>query len=205
MPPRGGAQRRGVLATRSPHRPNPIGITCVPLIEINKLEIVVGNTDLVDGTPILDIKPYIPSVDAFPNSSQGWIDEVEQALLSPPSYTVQYSSLATEQTEWLRTEWGIDFYPRALEVLSRDPTIHRTRRIRRNASGRLVMGCGAWRIYFSVVDKDVNVELIAPGYPDRLLSRGPDNLIPDQEAQIAFKTRWPDTLFSPLDATSIDD
>ena len=45
LPPRGGAHRRGVLATRSPHRPNPIGITSVPLIEIDKLNIVVGNTD----------------------------------------------------------------------------------------------------------------------------------------------------------------
>lgn len=198
MPPRGGAQRRGVLATRSPHRPNPIGITCVPLISVDKLEIVVGNTDLVDGTPILDIKPYIPSVDAFPDSSQGWIEEVEQALLSPPSYTVRYSPLATQQAEWLRDEWGIDFSQRALELLSRDPTVHRTRRIRRTASGRLVMGCGAWRIYFSVLDKFVDVDLITPGYPNRLLLRGPDNLIPDQEAQIAFQTRWPDSSLSSL-------
>jgi hypothetical protein len=198
MPPRGGAQRRGVLATRSPHRPNPIGITCVPLISVDRLEIVVGNTDLVDGTPILDIKPYIPSVDAFPDSSQGWIEEVEQALLSPPSYTVRYSPLATQQAEWLRDEWGIDFSQRTLELLSRDPTVHRTRRIRRNASGRLVMGCGAWRIYFSVLDKFVDVDLITPGYPNRLLLRGPDNLIPDQEAQIAFQTRWPDSSLSSL-------
>ena len=105
LPPRGGAHRRGVLATRSPHRPNPIGITSVPLIEIDKLNIVVGNTDLIDGTPILDIKPYIPSVDAFPDASQGWIDEVEETLNSAPQYHVTYSQLATEQLDWLRSEW----------------------------------------------------------------------------------------------------
>ncbi|MEY3492095.1 MAG: tRNA ((37)-N6)-methyltransferase TrmO, partial [Verrucomicrobiota bacterium] len=68
LPPRGPSKRRGVFATRSPHRPNPIGITPVQLIEIKKGKLVLGPCDLVDGTPIFDIKPYIPSYDSFPEA-----------------------------------------------------------------------------------------------------------------------------------------
>jgi len=192
LPPRGDATRRGVFATRSPHRPNPIGITSVPLLGVEKLTIIVGNTDLVDGTPILDIKPYIQTVDAFPDASMGWISGVEEKLLQPTRYTVVYSSLATAQIEWLRGTWGITFIERAYDALSRDPTIHRTRRIRKWQDNQLQMGCGGWRIIFTVSDLHVSIEKIVPGYPDSLLLDQDNNQIPDQEAQIAFKQIWPD-------------
>ncbi|HRP03803.1 MAG TPA: tRNA (N6-threonylcarbamoyladenosine(37)-N6)-methyltransferase TrmO [Opitutaceae bacterium] len=72
LPPRGPAVRRGVFATRSPHRPNPIGISAVQLIDVSGLTLHVGPCDLVDGTPILDIKPYLPAYDAFPSEKSGW-------------------------------------------------------------------------------------------------------------------------------------
>src|SRR5581483_8669087 len=59
-PPRGERRKRGLFATRSPHRPNPIGLSLVDLINIDGRNVTVGNVDLLDGTPILDIKPYIP-------------------------------------------------------------------------------------------------------------------------------------------------
>lgn len=192
LPPRGDAIRRGVFATRSPHRPNPIGITAVPLLGVEKLDIIVGNTDLVDGTPILDIKPYIPTVDAFPDASMGWISSVEEKLLQPPQYSLTYSPLASTQLEWLRTNWQIDFMDRASESLQRDPTIHRTRRIRKWLGDQLQMGCGAWRIIFTVAGLHVVILKIVPGYPDSLLHDSSSSEIPDQTAQIAFKTIWPD-------------
>jgi len=192
LPPRGEATRRGVFATRSPHRPNPIGITAVPLLGVDKLTIIVGNTDLVDGTPILDIKPYIPTVDAFPDASMGWISGVEEKLLQPHRYTVTYSSLATSQIEWLQKNWGITFIERAHEALSRDPSVHRTRRIRKWQGGQLQMGCGGWRLIFTVSDLHVLIEKIVPGYPDSLLLQALNTNIPDHEAQIAFKQVWPD-------------
>ena len=192
LPPRGEATRRGVFATRSPHRPNPIGITAVPLLGIEKLNIIVGNTDLVDGTPILDIKPYVPTVDAFPDASMGWISSVEEKLLEPSRYTVTYAPLATAQIEWLRQNWGVFFMDRAQDALSRDPSIHRTRRIRKWQENQRQMGCGGWRIIFTVSDLQVLIEKIVPGYPDSLLLDGDNTRIPDQEAQIAFKQIWPD-------------
>jgi tRNA-Thr(GGU) m(6)t(6)A37 methyltransferase TsaA len=192
LPPRGDAIRRGVFATRSPHRPNPIGITAVPLLGVDRTRIIVGNTDLVDGTPILDIKPYIPTVDAFPHASMGWISGVEEKLLQPSPYVLTYAPLASVQREWLRNNWKIDFMERAAETLQRDPTIHRTRRIRKWVGDQLQMGCGAWRIVFTVTGSDVVILKIVPGYPDSLLHSSSEREIPDHAAQIAFKAIWPD-------------
>ena len=77
-PPRGG-RKRSVLATRSPHRPNAIGLSAVELVAIEATSLRVRGIDLLDGTPILDIKPYVPYADAFAASRAGWIDEVDAA------------------------------------------------------------------------------------------------------------------------------
>ena len=190
LPPRGPAIRRGVFATRSPHRPNPIGMTAVPLLGIDGLKLYIGNCDLVDGTPILDIKPYISSIDSFPDSSKGWLDEVEAYMAEPPAFSVSTAEKATQQIEWLRSNWNIDFTERAFEILSRDPSPHRTRRIARNKRGRLRLGCGAWRLFFSVAGTSVLVEELSPGYPMRLLQKVGFERVPDHEAQIAFAEKW---------------
>ena len=78
-PPRGGP-KRGVLATRSPHRPNSIGLSAVELVEIAGRTLHLRGVDLLDGTPVLDIKPYVPYADAFPDSKAGWIDELDAKL-----------------------------------------------------------------------------------------------------------------------------
>ncbi len=78
-PPRGGP-KRGVLATRSPHRPNGIGLSAVELLKIEGRTLHLRGVDLLDGTPVLDIKPYVPYADAFPDSRAGWIDELDAKL-----------------------------------------------------------------------------------------------------------------------------
>lgn len=78
-PPRGGP-KRGVLATRSPHRPNSIGLSSVELVAIESRTLHLRGVDLLDGTPVLDIKPYVPYADAFPNARGGWIDELDARL-----------------------------------------------------------------------------------------------------------------------------
>ncbi len=75
-PPRGGP-KRGVLATRAPHRPNSIGLSAVELIGIEGRSLHLRGVDLLDGTPVLDIKPYVPYADAFPDARAGWIDELD--------------------------------------------------------------------------------------------------------------------------------
>jgi len=78
-PPRGPRVKRGVLATRSPHRPNAIGLSAVELVSVEGSCLRLRGVDLLDGTPVLDLKPYVPYADAFPDSVAGWIDEVDAA------------------------------------------------------------------------------------------------------------------------------
>jgi tRNA-Thr(GGU) m(6)t(6)A37 methyltransferase TsaA len=82
-PPRGGP-KRGVLSTRSPHRPNAIGLSAVELVGVDGRTLHLRGVDLLDGTPVLDIKPYVPYADAFPASRAGWVDELD-AQLGPRS------------------------------------------------------------------------------------------------------------------------
>jgi tRNA (adenine37-N6)-methyltransferase len=195
LPPRGPARRRGVFATRSPHRPNPLGLTPVQLIEVKGRKLILGACDLVDGTPVFDIKPYIPAYDSFPQETAGWIDEVEAALEVAPQFTVQFSPLAEIQARWLQDGWQIDFRPRLIELLSRDPSPHRTRRITRRGIAEYVIGCGAWRAVFTFGEKTVSVQSLEPGYPLRFLN-DPARIagLPDREAQLAFFARWPSRL-----------
>jgi tRNA-Thr(GGU) m(6)t(6)A37 methyltransferase TsaA len=62
----------GVFATRSPARPNPIGLSTVRLIEVGASELVIEDVDMLDGTPLLDIKPYVPAFDDRPGAEVGW-------------------------------------------------------------------------------------------------------------------------------------
>lgn len=86
-PPRlGGNKRMGVFATRSPFRPNNLGLSCVKLISIEETELDgtvlhVAGADLMDGTPIFDIKPYIPYSDSFPDALGGFTDTAEDYIL----------------------------------------------------------------------------------------------------------------------------
>ena len=86
-PPRlGGNTRMGVFATRSPFRPNEIGLSCVKLIGIEQTQdcgtvVHVAGADLMDGTPILDIKPYIPYSDCYPEATGGFTDHAGNFLL----------------------------------------------------------------------------------------------------------------------------
>ena len=100
-PPRlGGNVRMGVFATRSPFRPNPIGLSSVRLEGIetdgeNGLVLIVAGADLMDGTPIYDIKPYLPGVDAHPEATDGFVGAHPQTLLTvelDPSLTAVLSA-----------------------------------------------------------------------------------------------------------------
>lgn len=83
-PPRlGGNERVGVFATRSPFRPNHMGLSCVKLVAMREEKglghvLVVAGADLMDGTPILDIKPYVPYADCHPEATGGFTDETEK-------------------------------------------------------------------------------------------------------------------------------
>ncbi|MFZ3228814.1 MAG: tRNA (N6-threonylcarbamoyladenosine(37)-N6)-methyltransferase TrmO [Pseudobdellovibrio sp.] len=75
-PPRLNGESVGVFATRSPHRPNPIGLSLVELVQIKNDVLILAGADLVDGTPILDVKPYLPEFESKPEATGGWMAQV---------------------------------------------------------------------------------------------------------------------------------
>ena len=117
-PPRlGGNKRMGVFATRSPFRPNPIGLSCVKLESIdysaeNGPVIIVSGADLLDGTPIYDIKPYLPFVDSQPEAVGGFADTVKDDQLK-----VQCSEEITAQIPEQHRQ-------AVLDILAQDPRPH---------------------------------------------------------------------------------
>lgn len=191
LPPRGPSQRRGVFATRSPHRPNALGMTPVRLLAVEKTRLILGDCDLVDGTPVFDIKPYVPAYDAFPEARAGWIDDVDAMVAAPATFAVTWSDEAREQLTWLRETWQVDFEARVVELLSRDPSPHRTRRITRGPAGDFQIGCGAWYAEFTVAGHAVEVRRVKPAYAPALLARTDYTRVPDRAAQTAFYARWP--------------
>jgi len=66
---------RGVFATRAPVRPNPIGLSVVKLVRVDSNVLHIENVDILDGTPLLDIKPYVPQFDHFKDIKRGWLDK----------------------------------------------------------------------------------------------------------------------------------
>jgi len=73
-PPRDRAHPRSLFATRAPHRPNPIGLSAARVLEVRGHVVELERIDLLDGTPVLDLKPYVPYADAFPEAKAGWLD-----------------------------------------------------------------------------------------------------------------------------------
>lgn len=123
-PPRlGGNKRVGVFATRSPNRPNPIGLTSVKLLRVETrngaLELVVSGADLLNGTPIYDIKPYLRYSDSHPEAKSGFADEVQEHRLE-----VNWGDFAKVQnTDRIPMGYGnFEKVKRDLnEILSQDP------------------------------------------------------------------------------------
>lgn len=114
-PPRlGGNKRMGVFATRSPFRPNALGLSAVKLLRVEQDKelgpvLVIAGADLMDGTPILDIKPYLPFADAYPEAQGGFADKVKAYALE------------VEFPEALQAKVPTDKRAALTEVLANDP------------------------------------------------------------------------------------
>ncbi len=177
LPPRSD-RKRGLFATRSPHRPNPLGLSAVRLLGVEGLVLHVEDVDLVDGTPVLDLKPYVPYADALPHASSGWLEPATEAtaLALPddprPSYEVELRPLVTAQLDWL-AQRGVTLRARLQEALSLGPRPHAYRRIKPRGSG-YELALRDWRADFWVQAERVVVERLRSGYRPRELAEAPE-------------------------------
>ena len=136
----------GIFATRSPFRPNPIGLSCVRLVGLRQDEkygpvLVVASVDLMDGTPIYDVKPYLPYVDAHPDAVGGFGDRVKEHALE-----VEFPQTLLERLPQEKRAGAIAF-------LQQDPrpAVHR------DPERVYKIAYAGWDIHFIVRDRYLSV------------------------------------------------
>ena len=166
QPPRAEA-KVGVFATRSPHRPNPIGMSVVRIERVEGLVVHVRDLDLLDGTPVLDLKPYVPYADAYPDARSGWLEVTDPRA----AWEVTFSPEATAQLAWL-LERGLDLRAGITSVLSLGPQPHAYRRIRKHGDG-LRLAMKEWRVDFEAHEHRILVRGLRSGYRARELATDP--------------------------------
>ncbi len=175
QPPRHVDHKLGVFATRSPYRPNPIGLSCVELVKIQGGTLLVQGHDLLDGTPILDIKPYLPYADAFPDAADGWTRQQEL-----PLYSLEIAPALQTKLLWLK-EHGLACLESFLHTqLEEDPTNPKRHRLvyapEDTEKTTPILAYRTWRIPFQVQENPPRVLAT-----DLRSAYSPEELAPDAE------------------------
>ncbi len=155
LPPASDRKKRGVFATRSPHRPNPIGLSLCRLLEVKGRTLKVENPDLLDRTPILDIKPYIPHTESKPGARDGWIGDAHEDTERRFKVTIRRSVVQHVRQKDMRGATEMLDYLRS--VLSRDPHPHNYRRIKAAADGTMEIAVKKWRFGYLLRGMKVSV------------------------------------------------
>lgn len=160
-PPR-SARKRGVFATRAPYRPNPIGLSVVELLSVEGRMLTIRNVDMLDGTPVLDVKPYIAYTDSIPEASSGWLETAGGPADPIAEYDVLLDEPARSQLAFLE-ERGVVLAKPALDALKLGPSPHAYRRIKREGEG-WVLAHKEWRLCFTVDGRQITVTRVRSGY-----------------------------------------
>ena len=185
LPPR-SSKKRGVFTTRSPHRPNPIGLTAARLLRREGCTLFLADVDLVDGTPVLDLKPYLAYADAFPEARAGWLDEerAQAGLLEKsvtgnsvtptgaapdplPVWQVEFAPEAERALAWLSAR-GVELRVPLARLLALGPQPHPYRRIKADGEA-LLLAHKEWRARFTVLGRTLRVEKLASGFREQAL------------------------------------
>ncbi len=156
LPPRGD-HKVGVFASRSPYRPNFIGMSAVQLISIKGRMITVFGADLIDQTPIIDIKPYLPYSDSIPDANSGWLNLNEK-------YQIEFSKKANDQIEFFKSMDLVGIESFIWHQLEYEPTNDRKKRVKSISDNFYQISYRTWRIDFKIQNKNICIEQIRSGY-----------------------------------------
>lgn len=151
-----GVGRVGTFASRSPYRPNPIGLSCVRLLSVRGRTVDVAEADLLDGTPVLDVKPYVPSADSFPSARAGWVDAQPH-----DEWNVVETADFAVRAEFVRGSGGPDLSSTARVQLSRDPLDASRKRVAMAEDGTWTMSFRMFRISFAADETARTVTLLS--------------------------------------------
>lgn len=158
-PPRHTRKKVGVFATRAPYRPNAIGLSCVKLEKVEGLKIFISESDLLDGSPILDIKPYLPYSDSFPDVMTGWAKSDLAEM-----YDVVFNVKAKKIGEQLKSEKNINLFDYARIQLEFNPTDLSRKRIakikfQKTNKENFVLSYQDWQIHYLVDEVKKKVKI----------------------------------------------
>lgn len=157
-----GAERKiGVWATRSPHRPNGLGLSVVPLLEVKGLNLLVGHHDILDGSPVYDIKPYLENVDALEGTTVAWREHHHE----PKS--LAFEKRALEQLQWLK-ERSVDLMSLSETTLKLYPEPRHEKRTQLLRQEGEVLHCRlavkTWRVDYRLDSEMVEVMEVSSGH-----------------------------------------
>lgn len=181
-------RRYGVFSTRSPHRPNPIALSCVEVDRIDGAVIHLKACDLLDGTPVLDVKPYIPAVDAFPGAAAGWRDRADAE-----AWRISFSPEAMARIVFLRDSGAPDLESFCRIQLGINPFDAGRKRVEVRGDGVCAIGCRTWRILFTAdgAVRGIRVETVISHYRADELTPGAEDRYGDKELHRAFLAAFP--------------
>lgn len=153
-PPRNDGNKVGVFASRSPHRPNGIGLSCVTLNRIEGLDIYISNSDILDGSPVLDIKPYLPWSDSFPESKTGWAKTGERIV-----YTLEFTEDALAICNRIFEEDGVNLAGYARVQLAFDPSDTTRKRVNQVSTDEFGLTYRNWQIIYKIDESKSSVTI----------------------------------------------
>ncbi|MBO4304254.1 MAG: tRNA (N6-threonylcarbamoyladenosine(37)-N6)-methyltransferase TrmO [Lentisphaeria bacterium] len=181
-------KKYSLFATRSPHRPNPIGLSCVELLSVEENGLSLRNCDILDGTPVLDIKPYIPEADAFPDSAAGWHDRIRDE-----GYKVTFTELFLEKSRFLASLCSLDVENFCRVQLKFSPLDASRKRVKHAGEGEYSIGCRTWRALFLVreEEKTVLVTDLFSNYTEAELEKSAPDKYGDKAFHRAFLAAFP--------------
>lgn len=182
LPPRGRDTKIGVFATRSPYRPNGIGMSCVRLERIEKLKVYVAGADILDGSPIIDIKPYVAYADSIPEAEPAWLKNAEQ-------FQVSLDALAEQKISWLEAQGVSQIRGFIHHQLEYEPTNSKKKRVKVDGEG-FVLAYRTWRVQFHIQNKQVEVSDVFSGYSNEEFKAKDDPYV-DKDLHRKFIAAFP--------------
>jgi len=187
-PPRHTRTKVGVFASRAPYRPNQLGMSCVKLEKVEGLNVFISESDILNGSPIIDIKPYLPYSDSFPDAATGWVKKDYDN-----KYEVVFNSKAELQCNWLKENANINLINFSRLQLEFNPTDTTRKRVSVLAKGTsLTLAYRTWRIKYKVNEtgKKVLIDDIKSGYSKKELVLIKEDKYSDKPLHVSFINRF---------------
>jgi tRNA-Thr(GGU) m(6)t(6)A37 methyltransferase TsaA len=188
-------KKKGVFATRAPHRPNRMGMSCVELVDVetHTRRLHIRNFDILDKTPVLDIKPYIPEADSFPQAQRGWLPDTQEM------WEILFMPLFLRQAEWIRQHTGYDLAEFCRIQLSYAPLDDARKRIEPVSRSRYFIRFRTWKAGFECLEGERKIQLccIESNYSPHELTSVED-IYKDKSYHISFRREFPHRFFSEI-------